>query len=172
MALFLAVPVAFQGCGRGHGATSFKSIFDRYRDREGIVAVSFPPGLVGIFLDGDNPDQAELKSLFSELSTFRMLSVQEGSQDGMLLDELRTTVTEFTEYKLFTDLFRVQTAGEDIFIRVKEDDGKIREAILMFGARDGFLVVDLRGNIDPSHLSALMQGGGLQSFSDLVKFQP
>jgi hypothetical protein len=134
LAFFLAL-LLVQGCGRGPGqASSFKVIFDRYRDREGILAVSFPPGLVGIFLNENDPDQAALKGLFSELSTFRMLSVQEGSQDEMLLGELKTTVTEFTQQKLFTDLFRVQTAGEDIFIRVKEDDGKIREAILMFGA--------------------------------------
>ena len=42
----------------------------------------------------------------------------------------------------------------------------------MFGASNGFLVVDLRGNIEPSHLVALTRGSGLESFSKLANVHP
>jgi hypothetical protein len=169
MAFFITALVAFPGCRPGpERAKSFKTIFDHYRERENIVAISFPPGLVGMFLSENDPDQAELKSLFQELSTFRMLSLEEGTHDSGLSGELRTTVMEFTNRNQFADLFRMQTAGEDIFIRILEKDGAIREAILMFGSENTFFVADLRGNIDPVHFKRLAEDGQLQSLINLT----
>jgi hypothetical protein len=171
-ALYLAFLVPGPGCARREAASSFKAVFDRYRAREGVVAVSFPPGLLGIFLDEDDPDQAELKKLFSGLSSFRMLSVPHESENPDLPDELKAAVMEYSGGRAFADVFRMQAEGEDLFIRARENDGSIREAILMFGAGESFFVVDLRGNIDPAQLNAFAQGGGLKSFSGLADLRP
>jgi hypothetical protein len=173
MAFFITAIAAFPGCMPGpERAKSFKTIFDHYREKENIVAISFPPALVGMFLSENDPDQAGLKSLFQELSTFRMLSVEEGTNDSGLSDELQSTVMGFTSRNQFEDLFRMQTAGEDIFIRVLEKDGAIREAILMFGSENTFFVADLRGNIDPVYFKRLAEGGQLQSLLNLTEINP
>lgn len=168
MAFCLCAVTVLQGCKPGlEKATSFKTVFDHYREQENIVAISFPPGLVGLFLSDDS-GQAELKKLFQDLSTFRMLSCEQGMQDAGLAEEMRKTVSEFTSRNQFSDLFRLQTSDEDIFIRILEKDGTVREAILMLGSENSFFVIDLRGNIDPAFFTRLAEGGQLQSLINLA----
>jgi hypothetical protein len=169
LALSLGIMLVFQGCKPGlDKATSFKTVFHHYREQESIVAISFPPGLVGLFLNENDAGQSELKQLFQDLSTFRMLSCGQGLQDAEPAEELRKTVIEFTGRNDFSDLFRLQTSDEDLFIRILEKDGTIREAILMLGSENSFFVIDLTGNIDPAFFKRLAEGGQLQSLINLA----
>ena len=149
--------------------SSFKTIFDQYRDRENIMAISFPPGLVGLFLSDNDQGQAELKKLMQELSSFRMLLLEENTMNADLAEELRETVNRFTARNEFQDLFRIQTEDEDIFIRIQEKDGVVKEAILMLGAGDSFYVIDLRGNISIDHFMRLSEEGYLDELTSLAK---
>jgi hypothetical protein len=151
-------------------ARSFRTIFDHYRVKEGITAIGFPPGLLSLALDQEDPEQGELKSLLRELSAFNMLIVDEGSQAPEWKEELSPVVVDFTSRNEFQDLFRMQAGDQDIFIRILEKEGMIREVILMMYADDGFSVIDLRGNISMEHFTRLVNGGhlhGLTSFSEL-----
>ena len=148
---------------------SFKTIFDQYRDSENIMAISFPPGLVGLFLSDSDPGQAELKKLMQELSSFRMLFLEEGTMNDDLAEELRETVNGFTSRNGFQDLLRIQTEDEDIFIRIQEKNGVVKEAILMMSADDNFYVIDLRGDISIDHFMRLSEGGYLDELYSLAK---
>jgi len=146
---------------------SFKSVFDHYRDRENIIAISIPPGLVGIFLSDSDPGQAELKKLMQELSAFRMLSMEEGMLNSELARELRMAVSEFTSRNQFQDLFRVQSATEDVVVMIQEREGVVSEAVLMMNAGDSFFVIGLKGNISLDHITGLVEGGNLQELITL-----
>ncbi len=150
-------------------ASSFKTLFDYFRQQEYVTAISFPPGLVGVFLNGSDPEQAELKALMHDLSAFYMLSV-EGSHGGGggPSAELREAVNGFTIRNQFEDLFRMQTAEEDVFIRILEKNGSVKEAVMMFGSDDSFFVIDLRGNIELEHFTHLAQEGLLQELTGLA----
>ncbi|HEC41652.1 MAG TPA: DUF4252 domain-containing protein [Bacteroides sp.] len=179
-------------------AKSFKTVFDYYRNKENIVAISFPPGLVGMFLSDENPEQAEIKKLMQDLSAFRMLMLETGSNpgggstsdggsdsdggpagegesagnsdsgSGGLAAELSEAVISFTSRNEFQDLFRIQTGEKDIFIRIQENDGIVREAIVMMHTDDSFFVIELRGNISLDHFTRLVEGGQLQNLTDLT----
>jgi hypothetical protein len=159
------------GCSSNLEKTrSFKTIFDHYRNKDGVVAIGFPPGLLSLVLDQDDPEQVELKGLMRELSSFSMLIIEEGSGTGDLKDDLGTVVTDFTTRNEFQDLFRLQSNGDDMFIRIQEKDGMVREAILMMNTDENFAVIDLRGNIEIKHFTKLVEGGYLQEltqFSEL-----
>ncbi len=150
-------------------ASSFKTVFDHFRDQEDIVAIGFPPGLVGLFLSDSDPEQAELKKLIQELSAFRMLYTEEGTTDTMLAEGLRTTVSDFTSRNQYEDLFRMQGAGEDLFIRILEKDGFVREAILMMYTDGKLFVVDLRGNISLEHFTQFVEAGYTGSLTSLAE---
>lgn len=146
---------------------SFKTIFDHYRARDGVGAIGFPPGLLSLVLDQDDSEQGELKALMKELSSFNMLFLEEDSEAGDLKEELSTVVTDFTRRNEFQDLFRLQSGGEDMFIRIQEKDGMVREAILMIDSENSFAVIDLRGNIDIKHFTRLVEGGYLNDLTEL-----
>lgn len=149
-------------------ATSFKAIFDHYKSREGIVALSLPPGLMSLVIPEDGHEMSEMKDLMGELSSFRMLTVDKASEE--LCGELRSLVTDFTYRKDFSDLFRLQGGEGDIFIRILEDEHSIREAVLMFSNDGEFLVVDLRGNISMELFTGLMEEGHLAGIGNLAGF--
>lgn len=146
---------------------SFKTIFDHYRARDGILAIGFPPGLLSLVLNGDDAEQVELKGLMKELSSFSMLVVEDGSTAMDLKEDLSTTVADFTGRNEFQDLFRLQSGGEDMFIRIQEKEGWVREAVLMMDSDDGFVVIDLRGNIDIKYFTRLVEGGYLNKLTEL-----
>jgi hypothetical protein len=102
-----------------------------------------------------------------ELSSFRMLIVEEGSASGELKEDMRTTVTDFTGRNEFQDLFRVQSGGDDMFIRIQENEGMVREAVLMIHAEESFTVIDLRGNIDMKFFTRLVEEGYLNDLTNL-----
>ncbi len=149
---------------------SFKTIFDHYRDNDGVGAIGFPPGLLSLVLDQDDAEQGELKGLMKELSSFNMLFVEEGSEAVELKEELSTVVRDFTSRNEFQDLFRLQSGGDDMFIRIQEKDGIVREAILMIDSDESFAVIDLRGNIDMKHFTRLVEGGYLNDLTELSEF--
>ncbi len=159
------------GCSSNPDKTrSFKTIFDHYRNRDGVVAIGFPPGLLSLALDQNDPEQAELRGLMRELSSFSMLVVEDGAGAGDLKEDLGRQVTDFTARNEFQDLFRLQSGGDDMFIRIQEKNGMVREAVLMMNADDSFAVIDLRGNIEIKHFTRLVEGGyllQLTQFSEL-----
>jgi hypothetical protein len=163
MLLFLST------CARGpENAASFKTIFDHYRSEEQITAISLPPGLVSLVLPSGDPELAELKELISGLSSFRMLSVPGNSPGNDLAVELRLNVTEFTYREGFSDLFRLQSGEDDIFIRILEKEESVREAIIMIGSPDELNIVNLRGNISMELFSKLAEGGHLSGLGNLA----
>ncbi len=167
--LFLVLLSLINGCSTApEKASSFKTVFDHYRDREGILAISFPPGLVSIFLSEDDPEQAELKELIRELSSFRMLSVENSQNSAGTAASLRQLVNSFTQRNGFEDLLRVQAAEQDTYVRILDKNGSIREAILMFDAESGFFVVDLRGNISLEHFTRFIEAGHAGSLASLA----
>ncbi len=169
--LMLFLLSCLTGCSSNlEKSRSFKSIFDHYRDKDGVGAIGFPPGLLSLVLDQDDPEQGELKELMKELSSFNMLFVEEGSEAVELKEELSTVVRDFTSRNEFQDLFRLQSGGEDIFIRIQEKDGIVREAILMIESDESFAVIDLRGNIDMKHFTRLVEGGYLNDLTELSEF--
>jgi hypothetical protein len=148
-------------------ASSFKSIFDHYRQVDGITAISFPPSLIGLFLSEEDTDQAEMKKLMQELSAFRMLVLDSQSGREDLLAELRSNVTRFTSRREYQDLFRMQTADEDIFIRILEKNDIVSNVVLMITADDRFFVMQLKGNIQLKHLTRLVEGGYIEDLTGL-----
>ena len=108
-----------------------------------------------------------LKGLMKELSSFSMLVVEDGSTAMDLKEDLSTTVADFTGRNEFQDLFRLQSGGEDMFIRIQEKEGWVREAVLMMDSDDGFVVIDLRGNIDIKYFTRLVEGGYLNKLTEL-----
>ena len=161
--LILIALLSVPGCNPPpEKAKSFKSVFDHYRNRENIIAISIPPGLVGIFLSDNDPGQAELKKLMHELSAFRMLSMEEGTTNSELAEELRMAVSEFTSRNQFQELFRIQSATDDVVVMIQEREGEVSEAVLMMNAGDNFFVIGLKGNISLDHFTGLVKGGYLQ----------
>lgn len=148
-------------------AASFKTIFDNYKVREDVVAISLPPGLLGLVIPEDDAELSELKKLMGELSSFRMLSVKQNDSNKELTGDLRTTITEFTYRNEFSDLFRLKNGDEDIFIRILEKDESVKEAILMLSNDTDFYVIDLRGNISLELFQKLAEGGALNELGSL-----
>ena len=96
-----------------------------------------------------------------------MLFVEEGPVSGEMKEDLSTVVSEFTRRNEFQELFRLQSGGDDMFIRILEKEGMVREAILMLDSDESFAVINLRGNIDIKHFTRLVEAGVLDNLTEL-----
>jgi len=86
--------------------SSFKDIFDHYRSQSGIVAFSVPPALFSLLLDqADDNSLSDFSSLLKDLSSFRMIVLENENQFETRKDELFDVVNQFTLRNEFNDFF-------------------------------------------------------------------
>lgn len=166
--LLIPVQLTFLSCSRSLEQTeSFSDIFDHYRDKPGIVAISFPPGLISLVMDKNAEDENDLISLFKDLSVFRMLLIEQDSSFGERKVELDGVIRDFTIRNDFVYLLDIENTQEKIMIKIREKKDIIREAIILVSGQDTFVAINLRGNIKPKHLSHLASTGELLKIVEL-----
>ena len=138
---------------------SFKDIFDHYRDKEDILALSLPPSLISLVMPDD--DETGLRNLFRNLSSFSMLVIDENSASEEVAAELYAVTTSYAERNNFENLIFVNQSGEQFYIKVLEKNEIITEALIVIGGQDALTAINLRGNIDPEMLTGLAEQGAL-----------
>ena len=103
--------------------SSFKDIFDHYRSQSGIVAFSVPPALFSLLLDqADDNSLSDFSSLLKDLSSFRMIVLENENQFETRKDELFDVVNQFTLRNEFNDFFAMRGGQDDLIIKVRDNN--------------------------------------------------
>lgn len=163
-----AITCLFISCTRDINKTeSFKDIFDYYKNREGVIAFSIPPSLIGLILDQSEKGENEMASLMKDLSAFRIISWKDTGNIQDTSDNMHKVVDDFTIRNDFKDFFVARSSEENILIRVKEDNDILSEAIIMFSEKEGLTVIHLRGNIKPENIANLVNSDIIQEIEGI-----
>jgi hypothetical protein len=155
------------GCTPDPGqASSFKTIFNHYRTGEEVIAVSLPPSLISIVMQQAG-EENELLTLFRELSSFSLLAMEYGNTPEVIFEEFDSVLRSYTRNNDFNDMFFINNSGEEFYIKVREKEDHIREALIVFGGAESITAINLRGNIDPRLLTRLAEQGELLDLLNL-----
>ena len=155
------------GCAPDPGkASSFKTIFNHYRAGDEVIAISLPPSLISIVMQQAG-EENELLQLFRDLSSFSLLTLERQKTPPATYEEFMAVLKSYSRNNHFVDMFFVNSSDEEFYIKVREKDDHIQEALIVIGGIDSYTAIDLRGNIDPKLLTNLAEQGALLEILDL-----
>jgi len=165
--LILLIQITCLGCTPDlDKASSFKTIFNHYRTGEEVIAISLPPSLISLVMQQAG-EENELMQLFRDLSSFSLLTLERQKTPQETYDEFGKVLKSYSVNNHFVDMFFVNSAAEEFYIKVREKDDHIQEALIVIGSPDSYTAIDLRGNIDPKLLTNLAEQGGLMDILEL-----
>jgi hypothetical protein len=125
-------------------------LFDKYSGKDGFTTVDISNSLLTLASWMEN-DQ-ESKDLLKGLDHVRILALEEEEKPGQSgINFWKEMMASFpqNEYK---ELMTVKEKDQDVKMFAKEDQGIIRELIIVVGGSDNALIC-ITGKIDPKDLS-------------------
>ncbi len=121
----------------------FHHLMDKYRHRPEVTSISFPPSIFSYMLDKD--DQ-ELKSFLRHLHSMSIYTCEAENPESR--GDMRTAIARSLNDDDFKDLVIVNDGKDHIEIKMRTEDGVVREAVVVVSDDSSVVVLELEGKID------------------------
>jgi len=126
------------------------TFFERYAGQDGYSTVNISGNLFSLFSDTEN--ESEEKEISLDITSVRILSVNEDYEDGSVnfVKELKNTIDRGG----YEELMIVKDSGNDVRIMVKTRGRIINELLILTGGKDNALV-QIKGSFEKKDLVKL-----------------
>lgn len=152
----------FFSCRDDRGKVA-EDVFEQYAGKAGVYIFRIPPGLIGIFIDGEkNPD---LKQTLSRMKMIKVMVFDQNKGGEEDKQEILQTFNEKLEENQFSDLL-LATEGEQV-VRVKyrdDEEGIIQEMMILVTEEDAFLGLSMVGEINLDQLTRVARSLEIENF--------
>ncbi len=140
-----------------------EDVFEQYAGKAGVYIFRIPPGLIGIFVDGEkNPD---LKQSLRRMEMIKVMIFDQSKRDKLDKQEILQTFNKALEENQFSDLL-LATEGEQI-IRIKyreDEEGIIQEMMILIVEEEAFLGLSMVGEINLDQLTDVARSLEIENF--------
>ncbi len=141
-------------------------LFDKYYGKEGFTTVLVTSDMFEMIKKTNNVSgEIEGKELFKKIDRVRVIAQEDDSlamAEVNFMDELKGS--NFDEYK---ELVVVKEADQEVMILVKEEDGRMKELLVLVGGSENVLV-SVEGKFTMEDLEALSDLDGLDVLGDVL----
>ena len=154
----LSAPFVSEAKGGG-----FPDFYNKYKEREDFVSMSIKPGLLRLFVGGDDRD---LRQLMKHIKQLKMLIYDTNP------DSVRYFSNELNDNFLsgrYDDLLVVKDGGDNVTFKVHMKDKRISELIMLVSDQESLVVLYLQGNIDLGEVKELSKSVNIKGISNLNK---
>lgn len=144
-------------------------IFQSYRDKGVGTLFSVPPGLASVFLDDEQPGNAELKALLSDTKklTFLIIPNSSSSKENVYYSDINTRLNKI----LFQDLAAINSGNEIITVKILATDTDIaNEMVVLVVNYQNIFCVSFQGSISLAKIANLTQPDNISIISNLNRF--
>ena len=156
-------------CGLTHllnGQTDpVSKVFNKYAGAEGFTTVNIPGDMLKMLAKMD-PQDKDLQAI-SKLQGIKILTQEDktaGYEDLNFYDEIYNELDK----TLYKELLIVKEQDEHVNMLVREDNGIIKEFLLIVSSNDENVLISIKGEIELSELDELSGSIGLKQ-SDKLK---
>jgi hypothetical protein len=141
--------------------------FDKYADNENFTKVTINQKMFSLFanFEGNTDEETEFMQAISKLEGLKVLVADSVENPGELF---KTTAAEI-EKAGYEELMSVTDADENVKFSIKENNGIVKEMIMLVGGKEEFVLLSLYGEIDLKNVSKIANGmklNGMQSLKD------
>jgi len=162
--LFLFVIILITGC-QIHNEKAAEEVFDKYEGQEGVYTFRIPPGLIGIFLDEE--EDREIKEALREMDFIKVMILDEKKTKSSSKDQILQEFDKKLAESNFEDILLVNDGQQTIKIKIREEEGYIREMMILITDEDAFLGLSLVGKISLDQLSSVARSVDIEDFMDM-----
>jgi hypothetical protein len=137
-------------------------LFKKYNGKEGFTTVLVTQDMFKVISDMEE-EEGELEGTLGKVERVRVIAQEDESDiEGVnFMDELKGV--EFDDYK---ELVVVKEANQEVLVLAKEEDGKIRELLVLVGGKENVLV-SVEGKFTMDDLEALGNLDGLDKLDHI-----
>ncbi len=140
-----------------------EDVFEQYAGEAGVYIFRIPPGLIGIFIDGE--ENPELKQSLRRMEMIKVMIFDQDNRGKLDKKEILQAFNKKLNENQFNDLL-VATEGEQI-IRIKyreDEEGIIQEMMIMIVEEEAFLGLSMVGEINLDQLTHVARSLEIENF--------
>ena len=142
--------------------TPIDKLFKKYSGQEGFTTVLVTEDMFKVISNLEE-EKGEIEGTLGKIERVRIIAQEdEANVEGVnFMEELKGV--EFDDYK---ELVVVKEADQEVLVLAKEEDGKIRELLVLVGGEENVLV-SVEGKFTMEDLEALGDLDGLDKLDDI-----
>jgi hypothetical protein len=142
--------------------TPIDKLFEKYYGKEGFTTVLVTEDMFEVISNMEE-EKGDFEGTLGKVKRVRVIAQEDEADIEAVnfMDELRGV--EFDDYK---ELVVVKEADQEVMILAKEEDGRLRELLVLVGGEDNVLV-SVEGNFTMNDLEALGDLDGLDMLDDI-----
>lgn len=142
--------------------TPIDKLFEKYYGKDGFTTVLVTKDMFEVIANMEE-EKGDIEGTLGKVQRVRVIAQEdEADVEGVnFMDELKGA--EFDDYK---ELVVVKEADQQVLVLAKEEDGKIRELLVIVGGEDNVLV-SVEGNFTMDDLEALGDLEGLDKLDHI-----
>ncbi len=158
----LFIPILFLPLLMTAQQTPIDKLFEKYNGKEGFTTVLVTQDMFKVISEMEE-EKGEIEGTLGKVERVRVIAQEdEADIEGVnFMDELKGV--EFDDYK---ELVVVKEANQEVLVLAKEEDGKIRELLVLVGGEDNVLV-SVEGRFTMDDLEALGDLDGLDKLDHI-----
>ncbi len=118
-----------------------------YESQEGVITFKIPPGLIGLFLNGDKTQ--DTKDAFSEMESIKLILVDMSKVEAENIPDFTLDFEEKLFISGFESFFIFNEEGSKVHILTLDVEEQIKELMVLVSGEGEFLGLSLTGQINP-----------------------
>lgn len=148
-----------------------RDIYSSYKEKGVASYFSVPPGIASVFIDEDEPGNAELKVLLKDLNHLNFLIIpnKHNVKDNIYLSDINERLNAIN----FIDLASINNGQEIVTVKIlkSETDTIADEMVVLVSNYESLFCVSFKGNISLSNIANLTKPENMEAMSNLNRFK-
>jgi hypothetical protein len=145
-------------------------IFKSYKEKGVATVFSVPPSLATIFLDTDQPGNAELKEILNDVIHLSFLIIPNNCdiKENIYFTEFNELLNEIN----FVDLAMINNGSEIVKVKMlRGGNEQIIEMVVLVSNYDNFFSISFKGDIQMNSIANLTKPENMVAVSNLNRFK-
>ncbi|MFH1319540.1 MAG: DUF4252 domain-containing protein [Bacteroidota bacterium] len=153
-----------QNCANEKEKESFVQFYKKYNGEDGFISINLPPGLIRLFVDKEDK---ELKQILKDLDDIRILIYSEKINDGRTSASYLKELDKILSSRDYKDLMVIREGQEVIKFKIRENENKVSELVVVVTDDKEFVALSLSGSIDIEKVKGISKSIDIEGIKQL-----
>ncbi|MDD4645345.1 MAG: DUF4252 domain-containing protein [Bacteroidales bacterium] len=140
-------------------------LFKKYSERDGYTSVVITKNMFQLFANVESQEDDDFLKTVKNLEFIKILSVKGEMEGKAFYNEVQPAIPE----KDYKELMTIKESGNNIKFLTLEQDGVIRELIMISNGKEESTMIWITGKIDMKSVAKIAQGMNIDGMKNLEK---
>jgi len=142
-----------------------EQLFQKYSDKDGFTSVVITRNMFQLFANVENPENDDFLKTVKNLNFIKILSTKEPGEGKVMYQEIQSAILS----KDYKELMTIKEKDQQVNFLTLEQDGVIKELIMISRGIDESTMIWLTGIIDMKTVSKIAGSMNIDGMENLEK---